>query len=276
MNSELKKNAPVSFFQADDDCELAFRHLKIAPEKSLTVLLIHALAMNSEMWTETVSAMQTEANVYAVDCRGHGLSQKPAGPYNIAHFGADMCSLLDHLNVEQAVVVGCSMGGTVALGMAGRSPERVAGLIAIDTTAWYGEEAITRWAERGNQALANGMASLAEFQCERWFSDEFRQLNEDVVSQALDVFLANDTTAYNEACLMLGRADERAGLSRYQGLTHILIGQDDYATPLPMALGVQALLPGAELKIIPKARHYTPIETPKIVAASIDALLSSL
>ena len=133
-----------------------------------------------------------------------------------------------------------------------------------------------RWTERGQQALREGMSSLADFQCERSFGADFRQLNPKAVSRALNVFLVNDPAAYHQACLMLGRADERELLSRYDGPTRILVGEDDYATPLPMALEIQELLPVAVLQVIPGASHYTPIETPETVAASIDSILASL
>ena len=120
-------NAPVRFYKTEDGCQLAVRHLKRASETAPTVMLIHALAMDFDMWTDTVRALRAEANVYAVDCRGHGQSEKPEGPYDIARFSADICSVLDHLKADQAVVVGCSMGGTIALGMAGRYPEQSRG-----------------------------------------------------------------------------------------------------------------------------------------------------
>ncbi len=274
LNSEIDNH--LLFVHTQDGCRLAVRRLKHAADAAPTVVLIHALAMDSEMWTDTVRALQTQANVYAVDCRGHGQSDKPVGPYDIARFSEDMCSVLDHLKVDRAVVVGCSMGGTIALGMAGRYPERVAGLVAIDTTACYGEEALSRWSDRGEQALRDGMSSLADFQCERWFSAQYRHLHPQAVSRALDVFLANDTKAYHQACLMLGKADESVLLARYKGPTRIVVGEDDYATPISMAMDIQRLLPNSVLQVIPEARHYTPIETPESVAANIDSVVASL
>jgi 3-oxoadipate enol-lactonase len=276
MNSISGIDNSLLFVNTDDGCRLAVRLLKYAADTAPTIVLIHALAMDSDMWTDTVRALTMQANVYAVDCRGHGQSDKPAGRYDIARFSEDMCCVLDHLKVDRAVVVGCSMGGTIALGMAGRYPERVAGLVAIDTTASYGEGALSKWSDRGEQALREGMASLADFQCERWFSAQYRQLHPQVVNRALDVFLANDTKAYYQACLMLGRADERALLPRYKGPARIVVGEDDYATPISMSMDIQQLLPNAVLQVIPEARHYTPIETPKSVAANIDSVLASL
>ncbi|QUW66252.1 alpha/beta fold hydrolase [Pseudomonas synxantha] len=276
MNALSQPPADLSFCMSDDGCKIAVRRLKVSAPSAPVIIMIHALAMDHQMWSDVAVALAVEANVYAVDCRGHGRSGKPAGPYDVELFNRDLLSVLEHLSVQRAVFVGCSMGGTVAIGMAGRFPDRVAGLIAIDTTAWYGEDAPTRWAERGQKALSNGMAMLADFQSDRWFSAEFRASNPEALQRALDVFLINDTNAYNESCLLLGAADERHLLSRYPGPVHVIVGENDYATPVAMAMEITKILPQARLQIVPMARHYTPIETPEIVAANIDQLVSSL
>lgn len=84
----------------------------------------------------------------------------------------DLAAVLDHAGWDRALIAGASMGGNVALAFAARH-RATAGLLAIDTTAWYGPTAPSDWARRADIARQGGMAALLEFQRARWLSDEF-------------------------------------------------------------------------------------------------------
>ncbi|GGX15242.1 hypothetical protein GCM10007242_22240 [Pigmentiphaga litoralis] len=273
------------------------------------VLFVHALAMNGDMWAGVADALadvladaltspaatsrssSSEASSFeassfeasthalpssllggamiAMDCRGHGASDAPAGAYTIDRFAQDIADVATALGAGRLHLVGCSMGGTVALAFAGGHPDRLASLTVIDATAWYGADAPKNWEGRAQAALKDGMASLVEFQRARWFSPQFLADNNDLVEQAVDVFTANRVDAYASTCRMLGVADARAGLGRYDGPAAVVVGEHDYATPVSMAQDVAAHLPNARLTVISETRHYTPLEAPRQVAACI-------
>ena len=79
------------------------------------VVLVHSLAMDHSHW-QPVAEKLAAAGVcaVAVDCRGHGASDKPAAQYTIATFADDMAALMDHLGWPKAVFGGSSMGGSVS------------------------------------------------------------------------------------------------------------------------------------------------------------------
>ena len=56
-----------------------------------------------------------------------------------------------------------------------------------------------------------------------------------MVKRCIDVFLRNDIAAYAETCRMLGRADLRSALPRLKMPTAVVVGEEDYATPVAMA-----------------------------------------
>ncbi len=122
-------------------------------------VLVHSLAMDKSFWNSTVAALAGACDVLILDCRGHGKSDKPEGPYSVEQFADDIADVMDHVGWTSAVVAGASMGGCVTLAFAGRHPKRVDGLGLFDTTAWYGENAPEAWAERGNKALNEGLSS---------------------------------------------------------------------------------------------------------------------
>jgi 3-oxoadipate enol-lactonase len=188
-------------------------------------------------------------------------------------FARDLAALMDHVGWRSAVVAGCSMGGCVALAFVAAYPERVQGLGLFDTTAWYGAEAPQQWGERADRAAASGLEGLVEFQTTRWFGDRFREEKADVVRRSINVFLANDRRAYAETCRMLGVCDVRPALPRINVPTRILVGEEDYATPLDMARNLQAGIPGSSLTVLTGARHLTPLEIPDQVADEIRMLV---
>jgi 3-oxoadipate enol-lactonase len=132
--------------------------------------------------------LKDHADVLVYDCRGHGQSDKPDGPYTVERFADDLADLLDHVGWRSAMVCGASMGGTVAIAFAAAYPDRVQGLALFDTTCWYGPEAPAQWAERAQKAVDEGMKSLVGFQKTRWFSDGFREEHPDIVDRAIAVF----------------------------------------------------------------------------------------
>lgn len=238
------------------------------------VVLIHSLAMDRTFW-QPVADLLPEASVLTYDCRGHGASDKPAGPYTVELFAQDLSELLDHVGWPSALVAGASMGGCISIAFAAAFPKRTAGLGLFDTTAWYGAEAPKQWAERAEQAVEKGLASLVGFQTTRWFGDAFRASHPDVVKQCVDVFLRNNVKAYAETCRMLGSADKRSDLARFTMPTAILVGEEDYATPIAMAQALHDGIAGSSLTILPGARHLTPLEDPQRVATALQGLLQA-
>ena len=236
--------------------------------------LVHSLAMDRGFWDGVVPLLRRQADLLVLDCRGHGASGKPAGPYTVELFADDLAAMMDAVGWPSAVVAGASMGGCVSLAFAGRYPERTQALGLVDTTAWYGPTAAEDWEGRAQKALQSGMQALVEFQKTRWFGDRFRAENPARVRRALDVFLANDVAGYAEACRMLGRCDLRAIVPSLAVPVRILVGEEDYATPVAMAEAMHAAIPQSELTVIPAARHFTPIEVPERVAAELAALLA--
>ncbi len=231
------------------------------------IALIHSLAMDVNFWAPVAELLAPVMDVLTYDCRGHGASDKPAGPYTNALFVRDLTEVLDHLGWDKVHVAGASMGGSVALGFAATCPERTEGLGLIDTTAWYGAEAPKNWSERAAKARADGMQALVGFQQKRWFCDDFRVKNPAVLTQCIDIFLHSDITAFEATCQMLGTYDLRPVLPGLSVKTVVAVGEEDYATPIAMAEVLHQGIRGSSIEIIPNARHLTPLECPQKVAA---------
>lgn len=104
-----------------------------APAGRVPVLLVHGLASNARTWDQVAARLAALGHpVGAVDQRGHGGSDKPDVGYDFATLGADLVGVLDFLDWDQAVIVGQSTGGNIALDLAIGYPDRVAGLVGVD------------------------------------------------------------------------------------------------------------------------------------------------
>ncbi|MCC6889514.1 MAG: alpha/beta fold hydrolase [Hyphomicrobiales bacterium] len=243
------------------------------PASSRRATLVHSVAMDRQFWLPVAQRLAKDTAVLALDCRGHGASDKPGGPYTVEQFADDIADVVTHLGWERTLIAGASMGGMVALAFAARHSARTTALGLIDTTAWYGPDAPKSWAARADQAVKQGLKSLIDFQTTRWFSDTFRATNPDVVQHCIDIFLKNDVPAYVEACHMLGRADLRAALPTLKMPTAVVVGEEDYAAPVAMAQALHDGIAGSTFTVLPKARHLTPLEVPDVIAAELDRLL---
>ncbi|MDA1185045.1 MAG: alpha/beta hydrolase [Acidobacteria bacterium] len=237
------------------------------------LVLIHSLALDRSVWNATVARLSNDADILVYDCRGHGRSDRRAGPFTAELFAQDLAELLDHVGWQSASLAGCSMGGCVALAFAGLHPDRVDALGLIDTTAWYGEGAAAKFQERADAARAKGMAALFDFQSTRWFSDDFRTRHPEALERALSVFVANDLDCYAATCMLLGTVDVRAHLPAFRMPVAIVVGEQDYATPVAMARQLHAAIPQSTLTVLQDGRHLTPIEHPDAIASELRALM---
>ena len=233
------------------------------------VVLIHSLALDRSIWDRVVSLLAGRAHVLTYDCRGHGRSGRSAAPFTVELFAQDLAELLDRVGWQSATVAGCSMGGCVAQAFAGLYPSRASALGLIDTTAWYGEDAPAQWAERVAAARSKGLAALLNFQLTRWFGDPFRAAHPEIVSALAAVYLANDLDCYAAACALLGDADLRPYLTALRMPVAIVVGEEDYATPLAAAQQLHHAIPQSTLTILPGARHLTPVECPEQIASQL-------
>jgi 3-oxoadipate enol-lactonase len=265
--------APTDTFQTSDGTTIGFTRRDHPRPDAPRLALIHSLALDRSVWDGVVERVGQEAQVVTYDCRGHGRSDHRAGTFTAELFAHDLAQLLDHIGWRDANVAGCSMGGCVTLAFAGLYPGRATRLGLIDTTAWYGEDAPARFRERAAAAKAKGMEGMIEFQLTRWFSDEFRSANPEVLKRLSAIYVANDFDCYAASCALLGDADLRAHLPHLRMPVAIVVGEEDYATPVAMSEFLHDQMPQSRLTVIPKARHLTPVEHAETIASELLALM---
>jgi pimeloyl-ACP methyl ester carboxylesterase len=97
------------------------------------LLLLHGFTSSTYSWKDVFEPLSKTFRVIAVDFKGFGFSGKPDGDYSRRAQATLIAHLLDYLKIDQAWLCGNSMGGEIALNVALLNPQRIAGLILIDS-----------------------------------------------------------------------------------------------------------------------------------------------
>src|ERR1700756_1190452 len=149
------------------------RTARSAPAQARPVILIHGLLLSSEMHRPLAEALAARGNrVITIDLLGHGRSDRPRDMwrYSMQFFAQQVVALMDHLRIEQAVVMGTSLGANTALEIADAHPERLRGMViempVLDNALLWSALAFTpllvalTFGERGMQLLARGARAI--------------------------------------------------------------------------------------------------------------------
>ena len=261
-------------FSTSDGCPIAYTLRSAEKKDAPRLALIHSLALDQSVWDGVVERLAGEVNLLTYDCRGHGRSGRPHMTYTAELFARDLAELMDHVGWKSAAVAGASMGGCVAQAFGGLYPQRADALGLIDTSSWYGPDAPKQFRDRAAAAKAKGMQGLVDFQLSRWCSEAFRSQGGARVDAAVNVFLANDFECYAATCALLGDADLRRYTSAFKMPVAVIVGEEDYATPVAMAKALHEAIPRSTFNILPRVRHLTPIECPGEIAGWLRDLLA--
>ncbi|MFN8376645.1 MAG: alpha/beta hydrolase [Anaerolineae bacterium] len=143
-----------------------------------TLVFIHAGVADRRLWDDPFQTFAEKYRVIRYDLRGYGKSEPVDGEYSHTD---DLLGLLHYLNVEKAILIGCSMGGGAAMNVALSEPSRVSALVMVcsgpqgldlDVPALKEfEEAETAW-------KAKDWDQLAEIETHIWFDGVSRSPNQ--------------------------------------------------------------------------------------------------
>lgn len=124
------------------------------------LVFLHGLAANHAFWfTRIAFALKQRYRLTLYDLRGHGRSSMPPSGYTSQQQAEDLAELMDHLRLQDAILVGHSFGGNVALHFATLFPERVRALVVADTRV-YALQPVQRLVDRlGEILVQQGLVS---------------------------------------------------------------------------------------------------------------------
>lgn len=235
-------------------------YYEFAGEGEQLIVMINGLGGDHQDWLLLVP-MLTEAGYRCLlfDNRDVGQTdESPISSYTIRQFANDTIGLIDKLNIEQAHILGDSMGGMIAQEMAISHPERVRTLTLLCTIPACDSiiaEIIDSW------KIARRKLTLVEFyrMIGPWlFTHKFyenpanlelflQEITENPYPQSVDAFLRQCDAAKTHNTLNR--------LELITARTHVIVGGEDILTPPRHARMLTAKIPGAKLTVISEMGH---------------------
>ena len=242
------------------------------------LVLLHAFPLDRSLWDTVVGPLASAGwRVIVPDLPGFGVDTSPAR--SIDDMADRVVALLGNLGVHSAVFAGCSMGGYVALSLAAQHPERVAGLVLIDTKASAdGEEARANRVRIAEQLERSGStAALAATQPEAMLAAETLEQRPAVVHWLRETVLAQRAEA--AAAAQRAMAERAQHFDTLRGLRVPVLcvrGAEDRISTVEDQKAMVGAAGDALDVTIPGAGHLVPVEQPDALVAAMRPFLTHI
>ena len=267
--------APIpSYRLRSDDAEIVYRVLGEGP----SVVLLHPFPANHEFWLPVAELLASRYRLILPDLRGHGDSQIGEGPATMQKQAVDLLRVLDDSRIGRAIFIGVSIGGYILFEFWRQHRARVAALGLCNTKAPADNaEARASRLQAATDVLDRGTEPFLQSMVPRLFGRTTRETRPDLVEGGLRMMrqMAPEDIAQVQRG-MAERADSVETLKTINVPSLMITGEEDILTGINEAQMMHQHIAGSQLKVIPKAGHYSPWEQPAEAATILRQFLDSL
>lgn len=244
------------------------------PRRADPIVLVHCFTCAIDWWDGMIPRLAEDHRVVAIDLLGHGGSEKPTSGYEIENQADLVAGVLGRLGVEDALVVGHSLGGPVSIALAERSPKLVDRLVAIDSVpdTSYGDVGFigelpfkpligqALWRTKLDFTIRDGLevAFAPGFEVPDAFVEDVKQLTYSAYEGSHDAY---DEYTEEEPLPQRAAATGKPTLA--------LMGAEEQIASDPEAALAAYAEAGAETKLIQGAGHSPNVEQPAQTAALV-------
>jgi pimeloyl-ACP methyl ester carboxylesterase len=265
-----------------------FRLHYVVAGQGRPMVLLHGDSASALDWRWVLPDLARQARVHALDFPGHGDSAKPRTPYSPKRFTDTVIAFLNALGIDEAVLVGHSLGGLVAVRTARRLSGRVSALCLV-ASAGVGRYIHPAIAGKtlpgvGETAAALGRTGLGSYQrawgralllFARWWEAPAEWLAEQRRLMTLPGFAEASLRTTRSAVDAWGQKELILGeLHQLHMPTLVVWGGADTVFPLPHALAAYRAPPAARLRILPGCGHMAQIEAPATFVETLTGFLA--
>jgi pimeloyl-ACP methyl ester carboxylesterase len=227
------------------------------------VVFLHAFPLSAQMWRPQIDVVPAGWRMIAPDYRGFGQSSPSDSPETtMKDLAGDLIDLLDHLEIHEAVVAGCSMGGYVAFELLASAPHYVKGLVLIDTRAGAdSEEGKAGRRKMLEKVDTGGSEVIASEMTPKLLGATSQRESPGLVKQVQEMIRSTDPAAIKMAVTaMMERKDMTASLNDVKVPALVIAGAEDTLIPLAAAEEMHRAIPRSAFEIIPLAGHLPNLE----------------
>nr|WP_293297049.1 alpha/beta hydrolase [Allomuricauda sp.] len=232
-------------------------------DKRPNILFIHGFPMSKSIWKSQIVMLQKSFNCYAIDLPGYGDNDaKNDFEHSIDSYADYVHDFMSENGIEKANIVGMSMGGSIALNLTRRYPERVQSLTIIHTSAIPDteEEKLNRdetIKNIKNGGLSNFIENFADRLLSPSASPEIRsQYISDMNEASQDIVIAGYKAIRN-------RPDEFKALKSIKVPVLVVAGNDDVGSSPKEMKEIAKEIDNSTFKVIEDCGHIAPLEKPK-------------
>ena len=258
-------------------------HVEVEGDGPALLLLHGFTGSTATMWPlgRTLTARRT---VLAVDLPGHGRTGLLEPPDH--RFEATLAALvriLDQRGIEETDVLGYSMGGRLALGLAVRHPDRIRSTVLVGSTAGYPTDAERAARRRSDAALADDLLERGlEWFVDHWMAlplfESQQRLGDRALAEARSLRLANDPEGLVASLLGSGAGAQPSfwgELESVRGPVLLVVGDED-ARYRRLAFRLASGLALANIEVISDAGHTAHLENLPAVSAAVLSLFDQV
>jgi 3-oxoadipate enol-lactonase len=256
------------------DAEIVYWTLGDGPP----VVLLHPFPAHHEFWTPVADALSTRYRVILPDLRGHGESEVGEGPATMEKHAADIAHVMDDADVGRAPLIGVSIGGYALFEFWREHRGRVAALALCNTKAPADNaEARAARLKAADEVLDRGTEPFFQTMIPRLLAATTRETRPDLVDGALRMLRKMSPNGVAQVQRgMAERPDSVATLKTINVPTLIVTGDEDILTGVNEAKLMHQHIPGSQMRVIPKAGHYSPWEQPEEAIRLLRQFLDAL
>lgn len=237
------------------------------------IVFANSLGTDFRIWDKVAAALRPDFRIIRYDKRGHGLSEATPAPYAMSDHVNDLAALLDELRVKSAVIVGLSVGGVIAQGLAAIRPDLVRGLVLSNTAHKIGTN--ESWNARIATVEANGIESIADNVMKLWFTPAFRSPPNAEFAGCRTMLVRSPLAGYLGTCAALRDSDLTESTRALKVPVLCLVGDQDGSTPPDLVRSTADLIRGSDFRIVADAGHIPCVEQPAAVTALIRQFLTT-
>ncbi|MAC79741.1 MAG: 3-oxoadipate enol-lactonase [Rhodobacteraceae bacterium] len=248
-------------------------HYRIdGPGDGAPVVFANSLGTDLRLWDPILPHLPQGLKLIRYDKRGHGLSSLPKAPCTMGALVSDLAGLMDHLGVRNAVVVGLSIGGMIAQGLAVKRLDLVRAAVLSNTAAKIGTREM--WQDRVAAVQAQGIEPMADGIMERWFSAAFRATPD--LQLWRNMLIRQPAEGYAGCCNAIAGTDFYTPTASLRLPVLGIAGTVDGATPPDLVRETIDLVPGSRFKMIRGAGHLPCVEKPAEYAGILTGFLREI
>lgn len=242
------------------------------------VLLLHPFPVNHEFWLPAAESLASRYRLILPDLRGHGESGVGDGPATMQKHASDVIRIMDENDVGRAPLIGVSIGGYLLFELWRQSRTRVAALGLCNTKAPADNaEARAGRLQAANDVLERGTEPFLHSMVPRLLGKTTREARPDLVDGALRMM--RQMSPEDIAQVQRGMAERPDSIETLKTInvpTLLITGDEDIFTGVNEAEFMHQKIPGSQVRVIPKAGHYSPWEQPAEATMIIRQFLDSL